>query len=101
MVTEVKVASDTVSEAILALFRTELVTFSIAKPKASDTKPKCAYASISVPMVQNKSIIIQGVGADVGAQYKWLMDMIYPKELAEQTKDSRYQKSLYLRAILD
>ena len=98
MVTEVNPTSDNVSEAILALFRAELVTFSIAKPKASDSKPKNAYASISVPMVQGKSVIIQGVGSTVGDQYQWLMNTLYSDKT--KSKDSRYQVTPILKAIL-
>jgi hypothetical protein len=100
MVKEVTLASDTVSEAVLNLFRSELVSFSIASPKQADTKPKRAYASISVPLVQGKSIIIQGVGASVGEQYQWLMDSIYPKSMESKTKDSQYQVSPLLKSIL-
>ena len=98
MVTEVSIASDNVSEAVLALFRTELVTFSIAKPKASDTKPKSAYASISVPMVQGKSIIIQGIGSTVGEQYQSLLNTLYSDKT--KSKDSRYQVTPLLKSIL-
>ena len=98
MPTEVTIASDTVSGAVLALFRTELVTFSIAKPKASDTKPKSAYASISVPMVQGKSIIIQGVGKTVGEQYQWLMNTLYSDKA--ESKNSRYQVTPLVKTIL-
>ena len=98
MVTEVSIASDNVSGVILALFRTELVTFSIAKPKASDTKPKTAYASISVPMVQGKSIIIQGIGQTVGEQYQWLMNTLYSDKT--ESKNSRYQVTPLLKSIL-